>query len=126
MHTIRGLLIEGNEKLSKSIWHFDLPPVRACPGRSAECENLCYGLRGRFSFPQVQERLEYCFQMSKRKDWVKLMVDEIYRKGILVCRFHVVGDLYSPGYAEKVCQVVEQSKHCTFFLYTRSYVVPTI
>jgi hypothetical protein len=126
MTSVRPLLVAGNEKLSQSIWHFDLPPLRACPGRSAECSAHCYGLSGRFQFPQVQERLEWCFQMSKRKDWVKLMVDEIYRKGILVCRFHVVGDLYSPGYAEKVKAVVEQSPHCTFFLYTRSHTIPGI
>ncbi|MCE9567411.1 MAG: hypothetical protein K8U57_35875 [Planctomycetes bacterium] len=108
------------------MWHFDLPPIRACPGRSEECEAHCYGLRGRYVFPQVKERLEWCFEMSKRKDFTRLLADEIYRKGILVVRFHVVGDLYSPGYAEKVRQVVEQSSHCTFFLYTRSYTVPAI
>lgn len=123
---VRSLLAQGNEKLSKSVWHFDIPPIRTCPGRSAECSVRCYGLSNRFLFPQVQDRLDYCYQMSRRKDFVKLMVDELFRKGIILCRFHVVGDLYSPAYAEKVKAIVEQSRHCTFFLYTRSHVIPTI
>ncbi len=124
--TVRNLLVQSNDKLGGSVHHFDLPAVVTCPGRSKLCTHHCYARRSRFRFPQVRERIAWCYEQSKRDDFVPRLTDELYRKGVLVCRFHVSGDFYSPVYAEKVRQVVEQSPHCTFFLYTRSYAVPPI
>ena len=84
METIRGLAVQGNEKLAAGIWHFDLPPIRSCPGRSKLCSSACYARRGHFCYPQVQERLDWAFAQSKRNDFVEKMIDEIYRKGVLV------------------------------------------
>lgn len=126
MEVIRPLLVAGNGKLGGSIWHFDLPAVRTCPGRSRLCSDECYALRGHFAFPQVQERLEWCFEQSKRNDFVPRMVNELFRKGILVCRVHVAGDLYNPTYAKKWVEIVRQSKQTIFLCYTRSYRVKRI
>lgn len=54
------------------------------------------------------------------------MVNELYRKGIVLMRWHVSGDIYSPGYARKVLQIVGRSSHTTFWLYTRSWRVKAI
>lgn len=123
---IRPLLVAGNEKLSAGVFHFDIPAVQTCPGRSALCESRCYANRGRFVFPQVQERLEWNYAQSKRADFVDRMADELYRKGILLMRWHVAGDIYSPAYARKMLEVIGRSRHCTFWFYTRSWRVPTI
>ena len=123
---VRPLLVAGNDKLSAGVYHFDLPAVLTCPGRSALCESLCYATRGRFNFPQVQERLAWNYAESKKSDFINRMVEELYRKGILLCRFHVAGDFYSPGYARKVMEVIARSPHCTFWFYTRSYRIPAI
>src|SRR5206468_4230206 len=82
--------------------------------------------RSRFVFPQVQERLKWCYDMSKRDDFARRMTDELYRKGVLLCRFHVSGDVYSPAYAKKLLAVVKDSPQVTFWMYTRSYRVPQI
>jgi hypothetical protein len=126
MEIKRGLLVSGNDKLSAGVSHFDLPAVKTCPGRSALCSRRCYARRGRFAFPQVQERLTWNYAQSKRADFVNRMVNELYRKGILMCRLHVSGDLYSPGYARKLLEIISRSPHCTFWFYTRSWCVPTI
>lgn len=123
---VRPLLALGNQKLSAGVWHFDIPAVQSCPGRSALCTSRCYGRRGRFAFPQVQERLAWNFAQSKRPDFAKRMVEEIYRKGIILCRLHVVGDIFSPGYARKLVEIISKSDHCTFWLYTRSWRIPAI
>ena len=74
----------------------------------------------------MQERLEWAFEQSKRHDFVEKMIDEIYRKGVLVFRWHVAGDIYSPAYAAKLFEVMKESPQCSFFLYTRSWRVGTI
>lgn len=126
---VRGLVVQSNEKLGGSAFHFDLPPVRTCPGRSrgkGGCEEVCYARSGRFVFPQVRERLNWAYTMSKRDDFADLMVDELYRKGVLLMRWHVAGDLYSPAYCQKVLTVCEASPGIRFWMYTRSWRVEPI
>jgi hypothetical protein len=123
---IRSLLVRGNEKLSPGVHHFDVPPIRTCPGRSKLCQKHCYATKGRYVFPQVIERLEWNYAQSKRSDFVDLMVDELYRKGVLLMRWHCAGDIYSPAYARKMLEVIGRSPHCTFWFYTRSWRIPTI
>src|SRR4051812_20847388 len=90
---IRPLLVQGNDKLGQALMHFDVPAGVTCPGKSSLCASKCYALRGRFVFPQVQERLQYCFAMSKRASFPRLMIEEIRRKGAaFVVRIHCAGD----------------------------------
>ena len=126
MESVRGLLVEGNSKLAQSIWHFDTPAVKTCPGRSKLCTSACYATRGRFRYPQVVERLAWCFDQAKRADFVDRMVDELYRKGVLVCRWHIAGDIFSPAYARKMFEVMEASPQCSFFAYSRSWRIKAI
>jgi hypothetical protein len=115
----------GNGKLGQSIYHFDLPAVSTCPGRSAACQ-VCYATQGRFVFPQVQERLRWCYEQSRRGDFVERMAREIRRKGVLVVRIHVSGDFYSSDYAGKWLAVMRQCPRARFYFYTRSWRIPEI
>lgn len=126
VETKRGLLVAGNEKLGLSVFHFDILPVVTCPGRSSRCEAICYCRRGRFQFPQVIDRLEWCYEQSKRNDFARRMTAEIFRKGCLAVRPHVSGDLYSPGYARKWLEVMTACTYTKFWLYSRSWRVPAI
>jgi Gene product 88 len=123
---LRPLLVMGNDKLSASVFHFDLPAVRTCPGRSQLCSRICYAKKNRYRYPQVKERLNWAFEQSKRNDFADRMVDELYRKGVVLMRFHCSGDIYSPAYARKMLEVIGRSPHCTFWAYTRSWRVPAI
>ena len=126
MHVVRSLLVAGNGKLSKGVSHFDLPARLSCPGKSRLCSEKCYAARGRYVFPQVQERLAWNYEQAKRADFVDRMVEELYRKGILLMRWHCAGDIFSPAYARKMLEIVGRSSHTTFWLYTRSWRVKTI
>lgn len=119
-------MVQSNDKLGGSVFHFDLPAGKTCPGRSKLCHSHCYARRSRFRFPQVRERLAWSYSQSKRADFADRMIDELYRKGVLLCRFHVAGDVYSPTYARKLLSVVECSPGVRFWCYTRSYRVPLI
>lgn len=126
MATVRPLLVMGNDKLSQGVFHFDLPAIRTCPGKSKLCSGFCYATRSRFAFPQVQERLAWNFEQSKRSDFVDRMASELFRKGVLLMRWHCAGDVYSPTYARKLLEVMSRTDHTTFWFYTRSWRVETI
>jgi Gene product 88 len=126
MRSVRPLLTMGNGKLGQSIYHFDLPAVSTCPGRSSVCQQVCYATSSRFRFPQVQERLQWCHEQSRRKDFSERMAKEIRRKGILVVRIHVSGDFYSAEYAAKWLAVMRECPFAKFFFYTRSWRKPNI
>lgn len=126
MPAVGPLLVQGNDKLSAGVFHFDLTAVRTCPDRSKLCSGLCYANRSRYLFPQVQGRLAWNFEQAKRTDFVDRVCDELYRKGVLLMRWHCAGDVYSPTYARKMLEVISRSDHTTFWFYTRSWRVPTI
>jgi hypothetical protein len=124
---VRSLLVQGNEKLSPAILHWDLPAAVTCPGKTKICRERCYALRNRYLFPQVQKRLKWCQAMSRRKDFPKLMVREIRRKGAaFIVRIHCSGDFYDAAYTRKWLTIVRACPHTRFFAYTRSYRVKSI
>ena len=92
MGSVRPLLLPGNGKLSESIYQWSIPSILTCPGRTPACERACYTLSGHFVFDVVQERLQWNYEQSLRKDFTDRMIDEVYRKGCIVVRIHVVGD----------------------------------
>jgi hypothetical protein len=57
---------------------------------------------------------------------VDVLSEELYRKGVILMRWHCAGDIYSPGYARKMLEVIGRSPHTSFWGYTRSWRVPTI
>ena len=121
-----SLLVMGNEKLSASVAHFDIPPIVSCPGRSTLCAARCYARRGLFVLPQVKARHRWAFEQTKRPDFVGRMADELFRSAVLLMRWHVAGDIYSPGYCRKIASVVEQSPHTLHWAYARSWRIPQI
>lgn len=125
--TVRSLLVQGNDKLSQAIFHWDLPAALTCPGSTELCRSRCYSLRGRYLFPQVQERLQFCYEMSKRKDFASLMIEEIRRKGAaFVCRIHCAGDYYNARYVRKWIEIVSACNTTRFFGYSRSWRVQAV
>src|SRR5262249_18705491 len=72
--------------------------------------------------PQVQERLQWCYAMSRRSDFPRLMIREIRRKGAaFVVRIHCSGDWYSAAYLRKWIEVIRACPTTRFFGYTRSW-----
>lgn len=126
MARVRSLLSMGTGKTSASVYHFSTPAVRSCPGRSSVCESKCYARRGHFQGPAVQAKLRWAFEQSKKDDFVDRFCSELYRRGVLACRWFVSGDVYAPSMAMKMVEIVTRSDFCRFILYSRSWRVPTI
>jgi Gene product 88 len=99
--SVRPLLSLGNDKLGATIHSWSIPAVQTCPGRSCTCERVCYATHGRFLTAQSKAAMRWRWQQSKRPDFAERMLDEVFRRGVLVCRIHVAGDFYSPGYLSK-------------------------
>src|ERR1700710_70889 len=115
----RGLLSQGTDKLGGTIFGWSLPAIRSCPGRSAICSRLCYATHGRFATRKVKALMEWRLQQCKKPGFVADMVDELFRRGVLVCRIHVAGDFMTPTYTAKWIEIVQKSQNVKFFAYTR-------
>jgi Gene product 88 len=126
LRSVRPLLVQGNSKLGEAIHHFDLPAIGSCPGSTELCRRVCYAASGRFLLASVMERQDWCYSQSRRKDFADRMAKEILRKGVIVCRVHTSGDLYSAEYAAKWLDVMRRCPQTRFYLYSRSYRVPAI
>lgn len=126
MQKTSGLLMQGNGKLGNAIHVWSLPALDTCPGSSSVCRTACYALRHRFRFAQVQDRLRWNWEQSRRDDFVDRMVTEIRSRGVLVLRLHVAGDFLDAEYAEKWLAIMMRSPRVRCYGYTRSWRIPSI
>jgi hypothetical protein len=124
--SMRQLLSQGNDKMGSSIHSWSIPAVRTCPGSSPTCRGVCYATHGRFVTDKVKALMRWRLEQSRQADFSGRMVEEIFRRGVLVCRVHVAGDFYSPDYVTKWIEVAARSPKTRFFAYTRSWRVERI
>jgi hypothetical protein len=120
------VITQGNDKLGPLVWGWSLPAVKTCPGASAACIELCYGLAGRFHMPNVKEAHKKNFKLSKTPHFASWMTGMIRDFCVTTLRIHVVGDFYSEEYIAKWRQVVRSNRQVKFFTYTRSWNVPDL
>lgn len=120
------LLSTGTSKLGASIFGWSIPAIQTCPGRTPTCSRYCYATHGRFVTDQSRRKMQWRYAQSKKKGFAESVVEEAFRRGVLIVRVHVSGDFYSPGYASKWVEIVSRSPGVRFFGYTRSYRVPKI
>jgi len=129
------LCIYGNQKLG-ILPAFSLPPVDTCPGKTALCERVCYGLHGRFQYRNVKEALKRRFDAADNGHFVGGVISEIkqiQREGLFPFahgkrpfRLHVVGDFYCVDYVEKWKEIIYSCPEVTFYGYTRSWRCPEL
>ena len=83
---------------------------------------ICYALKGRYGFPNVQNALERRFKTIKGKRWVADMVAAINRveqSGFF--RWHDSGDVQSVSHFKKICEIARQTPNIKYWLPTREY-----
>jgi hypothetical protein len=122
----RSLLSQGTDKMGATIFGWSIPAISTCPGKTSICRKCCYATHGRYVTDKVKRLMRWRLLQSRQEDWVGRMSDELFRRGVLVCRIHVSGDFYSPEYTSKWIDICARSQHTRFFAYTRSWRVPTI
>tara|TARA_R110000822_G_scaffold108961_1_gene238659 strand:- start:329 stop:961 length:633 start_codon:yes stop_codon:yes gene_type:complete len=130
-------MITVNELLDK-VGGFSAPSKMPCHGYSipaARCKTgrkmrkvagsicaICYALKGRYAFSNVQNALERRFKTIKGKRWVADMVNAINKveqSGFF--RWHDSGDLQSLSHFGNICAIARLTPHIKYWLPTREY-----
>ena len=118
------LLRKGNTKLGSRIWHFSVPNVHTCPGRTETCESVCYVTRYVKRFSRIELMYQDNYRASLRPDFPDRIIDEIRERKVRILRIHVSGDFYSVEYLDKWLKVVQSCKDTVFVAFTRSWRLP--
>jgi hypothetical protein len=106
---------------------YSIPAARCKTGRKMRkvansiCA-ICYALKGRYSFPNVQNALERRYKTIRGKTWVRDMIAAIgavERSGFF--RWHDSGDLQSVAHFAKICVIARLTPNVRHWLPTREY-----
>ena len=123
------LLIQGNDKIGKGVWHFSTLPTCEnggtcfCTCKNEKGDITCYGVYGRYVFESVRDSLA-------RKTWIVRndltwftaeIIREIRQKKIKYCRIHVTGDFFSGAYVRAWIAIAMACPDTKFWTYTKSY-----
>lgn len=119
---MRRLIVRrGNHKLPSTIGIFNLPHRTTCPGATAWCIKHCYAQKAERIYKQVIPYRYYCFELSKRKDFVDLVNKELAHCRKTHLRIHESGDFYSQAYVNKWTQIIKANPNIRFTFYTKSF-----
>lgn len=110
----------GNNKLGL-IYHWSIPAIKTCPGRSTKCSDLCYADRGFYKMPNVERSLLANYELTKKTNFVDYMLAKLQERHIRLMRIHCSGDFYSAAYMAKWLKIARLARTTTFFAYTRSW-----
>lgn len=109
-----NIAIQGNSKMGKDVYIFNLPAKQTCTPTSwcLEGKNgkpACYALRNNFLLPSVLKSTSERYEMSKSDNFIEEMINFIKKKKVKYFRIHSSGDFYSEDYIDKW---IEIAKNC--------------
>lgn len=119
-------LLQGNSKLGKTVWHWSLPAIQTCPGRSELCSKLCYAMKGHYFYANVRDREAVNEQMRHEAGWWRRVVSQISLHNIREVRIHSSGDFDIASYTEDWLRIISSKPETKFYAYTRSWSVPEL
>lgn len=111
----------GNRKIPSHIGIFNLPRLTTCPGATDWCKRYCYARKAEYSYKQVRPYRELNYIISKGKDFVKLVNQELATCKKKVIRIHESGDFYNQAYLNKWEKIIKANPQIHFTFYTKSY-----
>jgi hypothetical protein len=121
---MKDILIKGNIKMGKNVYIFNIPAKDTCTptywclnGRNGK--PACYGLRNNFLLPNVIISAKERYELSKTKEFVSLMINEIHSKNPKYFRLHSIGDFYSIEYVRKIIDIAKECPDTIFRTTTR-------
>lgn len=119
------LQINSNSKLG-NCGAVSLPAKSTCPGKTTYCDKVCYAAKGFSRFSRVKDSLERNYEISLTDEFVPLLIKEINKKKLKVVRIHPSGDFYNANYIEKWIEIVKACPDTSFWVYTRSWSIPSM
>jgi len=121
---MKNILIKGNIKMGKKVYIFNIPAKETCTpthwciaGRNGK--PACYGLRNNFLLPHAIDSAKQRYELSKTKEFVPLMINEIHTKDPKYFRLHAIGDFYSQEYVKKIIDIAKECPNTLFRTTTR-------
>jgi len=112
-----------SKELGVRVFNFGIPAYKSASGKltcpmAKECIKFCYARKGAYIWSNVQPAFEKRYQLSKTKEFVDIMVDEIVKKKVEYVRVHDSGDFYSPKYLQKWMDIANLLPNVRFYTYT--------
>lgn len=131
-YEIPELLVDGNSKIGKGVYHFSTLPGTVeythtkynftvkgtCP---CDCKG-CYGMSGNYRFSSVKNALAMRTLIARTDlDFMINEIDtEIKKHHIKYVRIHATGDFFSKEYVLAWAEIIRRNPDCTFWTYTKT------
>ena len=116
MPTIDSLELSENTKTAYSL---NLPAKKACPEKTAACEEVCYADKGRMRMNGA---------LVTGRNWDRLQNDvtsveriKLPKSNELAIRLLGAGDIYSLGFGRSMFRLCDKYPEKKFWAYTRSF-----
>lgn len=116
----RAKATNGNQKLGKSIFNINLPPVLTC-NPEAPCFKECYGRKGHFLFAAVQNSMmrnlfAFC------QDPKQFFEDIAYQTKLSTyVRWFGNGDMPNEEFLAGMCRVARKNPNVRYLSFTKQY-----
>jgi hypothetical protein len=115
------LSVGSNIKMAKKIGLFNLPAKLTCPGKTQECERICYAQKAERCYPSAKAKRQENFEESGSPLFVDRMVREITDLKLTQVRIHESGDFYNQGYLDKWIAIAKAHPSVSFLAFTKSF-----
>ena len=129
---INELLVDGNSKIGKGVYHFSTLPGTAyymhskynfqvkgtCP---CDCVG-CYGMTGNYRFSNVKDSLAIRTLVARTdlEFFVEEINKEIKKHNIKYIRIHATGDFFSNDYVMAWVEIAKANPDVIFWTYTKA------
>ena len=117
----RNKLYVSDGNIRMKIPTFSLPAEKSCRGSTEHCRKYCYAKKAERRFSKVLPRRNINFKLTKKRKFVKNMVNLLIWKSSEYIRIHESGDFYNQKYLNKWIKVCKMLPNKTFLAYTQSY-----
>lgn len=130
---ISSLLVNGNEKIGKGIYHFSTLPGKveffldgfnynAVGTCFCQCQG-CYGMTGNYNYKSVKAllALRTMYARENLQGFENQIISEIKAKKIKYVRIHATGDFFSRDYALAWFHIIKACPETIFWTYTKSF-----
>ena len=130
---INPLMVDGNEKIGRGVWHFStlagsreysatvagekIDVAGTCAG---DCDG-CYGMTGNYNYQSVVDALAVRTVIARDyMDFCKAAIlAQIQADGIKTIRIHATGDFFSRAYLNMWTDIVRANPGVKFWTYTK-------
>ena len=129
--TLKNILTQ-NGKLTKTskatglrCFNFSIPAYKSLSGKvtcpfAKDCVKYCYAQKSFYKIPRNMQYQEERYELTKRSDFVDIMIQEIISKRADVIRIHDAGDFYNVRYIHKWFEIANELPEVRFYAYTKS------